>query len=97
MIFDSADEKMLRAYGCLDGIDAATLGYLETHYRRYRTTLDFIASKPRARILELGTAPPFVFNLMLARAFPEADIALAYNPDRSSKASFDRRAPGGRL
>ena len=52
--------------------------YYQTHWPRYRATLDAILRlnlKPR-RILELGTSEPYIFTAFLKEAFPNADVAV---------------------
>ena len=50
--------------------------YYETHWLRYRATLDVLhrsGVKPR-RILELGASAPYVFSILLKEAFPDAEL-----------------------
>jgi glycosyltransferase involved in cell wall biosynthesis/SAM-dependent methyltransferase len=52
--------------------------YYETHWPRYRATLDAITRsgvKPR-RILELGSSAPYVFTALLRETFPEAEFTV---------------------
>ncbi|MBZ5627219.1 MAG: glycosyltransferase [Acidobacteriia bacterium] len=94
MTFDAADEALFHAYGFLDA-DEEAAAYLETHYQRLRATLSFLGTREPARILELGAYPPF--TLMLARRFPQAEIAAAYHADPLSTKYYGRFTRNGRL
>jgi glycosyltransferase involved in cell wall biosynthesis/SAM-dependent methyltransferase len=74
--FDQADEDLFRAYHGV--VDPGARAYLEVHYRRYQTTLAFLAAHRPKRILELGAIGPYLFTLMLARRFPHAELVLAH-------------------
>ena len=91
MIFNPADEELFRAYQ--GTVDAHAMAYLEVHYRRYQATLSFLGTHRPARILELGAIGPYLFTLMLARRFPQAEIVLANWEHPSQK--FDRTGPAG--
>lgn len=75
MSFEAADEELFRAYH--GQVDAGSLAYLDVHYKRYRTTLDFLGTRTPRRILELGAIGPYLFTLMLARRFPKSELVLA--------------------
>ena len=52
--------------------------YYDAHWTRYRATMQALARsgvKPR-RILEVGTAPPYVFSTLLKQTFPDAEITV---------------------
>jgi glycosyltransferase involved in cell wall biosynthesis/SAM-dependent methyltransferase len=93
MNFNPADEELFRAYQ--GKVDAHAMSYLEVHYRRYQATLSFLDAHRPARILELGAIGPYLFTLMLARRFPQAEIVLA-NWEHPSRKS-NPLAPPGRL
>ncbi len=93
MTFNPADEEIFRAYQ--GQVDEHAMAYLDVHYRRYQATLSFLGAHRPARILELGAIGPYLFTLMLARRFPQAEIVLANWEHPSQK--FDRTAPPGRV
>ena len=97
VIFDDLDRTLFDAYGCLEDTGTSNAEYLETHYKRYRTTLSFIGLSGPLKILELGAAPPFAFTAMLAHCLPESEIVLAYNKDGVSVRFFDSFLENGRL
>jgi SAM-dependent methyltransferase len=52
--------------------------YYETHWLRYRATLDLLDRlrvKP-GRVLELGASEPYVFSVLLKEAFPDAELTV---------------------
>ena len=97
MAFDDRDRDLFEAYGCLEETGASTAAYIETHYKRYQTTLSFLRLNGPLRILELGAAPPFAFTAMLADHLPQAEIALAYNTDPVSVRYLNSFLQNGRI
>ncbi|MGF1552551.1 MAG: glycosyltransferase [Paracoccaceae bacterium] len=55
------------------GTDAyAMAAYFETHWRRYLATLALIGDEAPGRVMDVGTFPPFLFQALLAQAYPDA-------------------------
>src|SRR5580700_1617288 len=93
MSFNAADEAIFRAYqGDVDAHAMAylevhyrryqaTLAFLEAAMGQRPTKADEDRAgespAPPVRILELGAIGPYLFTLMLARRFPQAEIVLA--------------------
>ena len=78
---ESAGAPSLQALGERYGLDQhieAHRDYYETHWPRYRATLDALRRldvRPR-RILELGASAPYVFTALLHEAFPQAELCV---------------------
>jgi SAM-dependent methyltransferase len=100
--FESVD-ALLAAYalGTHDGTDAATdariAAYLGTHWTRYLATLALALETAPRRVLDVGVAPPFAFQALLAAALPGVEMAGVWNRDRpwaQRVESRDGRHPG---
>ena len=94
MAIESPDKDLLDAYALLEGAQPEIAAYLKTHYQRYRTTLSFIGSGERLRILDLG--PAFAFDALLSHRLPGSEIVLGCNNDPVSLQYFES-LPGGRV
>jgi len=53
-----------------------SLSYLDTHWRRYMTTLDLLRSNLESpkKILDLGVSAPYIFTVLLKEMFPNAEF-----------------------
>jgi glycosyltransferase involved in cell wall biosynthesis/SAM-dependent methyltransferase len=72
--------------------------YYETHWLRYRATLDLLARsgiKPK-RILELGTSEPYVFSVLLKEAFPDAELTVIQESPAGLDWRYEIRGRDGR-
>lgn len=54
--------------------DPGLVSYLDTHWARYRATLDLITNRKPVDILDVGVFPPLVFEAMIATALPTARL-----------------------
>lgn len=73
-------QNVLEAYHFdTQGLEAAApdpglVSYLETHWVRYRATLDLVVERQPHDILDLGVFPPLVFEALLVNALPKARL-----------------------
>lgn len=54
--------------------DSGLAAYLDTHWTRFRTTLDLVASLDPETVLDVGIFPPLAFEAMMVAALPSVRL-----------------------